>query len=90
MPHASDLNLTFEHPLAALRRKAKLDRLLAATDATTRARGLDPIRDAARVFNELTADDYLAIVKSSGVITPSPTTLEAYLVLLKGRIARAA
>jgi hypothetical protein len=90
MPHASDLNLTFEHPLAAVRRKAKLERLIAASDALAASRGLDPHRDAARVLDELTGVDFVEIVRRSGVKTPSSLTVESFLGLLKGRITRAA
>jgi hypothetical protein len=90
MPHASDLNLTFEHPLAAVRRKAKLERLLAASDALATSRGLDPHRDAAAVYESLTGRDFAEIVRRSGVKIPSSTTTEAFLGILRGRITRAA
>jgi hypothetical protein len=71
-------------------RSAKLDRLVATTDATTRARGLDPHRDAARVYESVTGVDFAEIVRRSGVKTPSSTTTEAFLGILRGRITRAA
>jgi hypothetical protein len=84
------LTVTSGNHFAAIRRAAKLQKLLAASDALATSRGLDPHRDAARILDELTGVDFAEIVRRSGVKTPSSTTTEAFLGILRGRITRAA
>lgn len=79
------VNLTTGNLFEAVHRAAKLRRMLDTSDEIARERGLDPKKDAARIFDEMTAEDFKAIVRRSGVKPPSPFTTECFLRLLKGQ-----
>lgn len=81
--------ISFCNPIEHLRRAAKVQKLLSASDLLARTRGLDPERDAAEIFNTLTGDDFRELVRTSGVREPSSKTILAFLGELQRRARRA-
>lgn len=77
------------NPFESLARAAKLQKLLEASDDRAICLGLDPYRDAARIYNDMSGRDFEEVVLLAGVRKPSSVTVEAFLGLLKSRIGGA-
>lgn len=67
------------NPFEQAGRARKLAKLLSASDTIATERGLHPLRDARRIYDEMTAPDFAEIISRAGVNAPSATTMRAFL-----------